>query len=464
MNRLTKTQFLHFLECPYEFQFIASNPKVLPAETEGDMLSIEEGFRFEKEVVNLLDFDNALPQYEFKTGEYYAKADLIQLIAPNEVIFYETKASTQIKEEHYWDIAFQKYVAEAAGYQVTAVFLVLANKEYDLEKNTLTKDLFVVHDITETIKEYSNHIPEKAQEAYNLLQEGAVPKNNHACANRVDCHYLIHNNEIPEWDISLIPRLNKTKFWDLWDQNIRDIKNIPEDYPLSKNQEEIADIIRHKKTIVKGEAIAKELRDLSYPLYFLDYETYAPSVPIFNGYSPYERFVFQYSLHVVEKAGADPTHFEYILESSNLKIESLIDALRKQIGSSGTIIVWNASFEKKCNALMGEHYSNHTEFFEDLNARIFDLMTIFSNGLYVDYRFKGSNSIKKVLPVLALELDYGNLNITTGEVASYRWKKAVIEKHEDYEEQAVLKDLLRYCKLDTYAMVAIYQKLVESIR
>ena len=373
------------------------------------------------------------------------------------------KASTQIKEEHYWDIAFQQYVAERAGYRVSAVFLVIANKEYKLKENTLTKDLFIVNDITDTIEEYSNQIPAKARDAYNLLQEDAVPPDHHACENGIDCLYLIHKNEIPEWDISLIPRLNKTKFWDLWDQNIRDVKDIPADYPLSKNQEEIADIIRHKKTIIKGEAIAKELNNLSYPLYFLDYETYAPSVPIFNVYSPYERFVFQYSLHVIEKAGAEPTHFEYILDSSNLNIESLIDELRKQIGSKGNVIVWNASFERKCNSLMGEHYPKHRVFFEDLNARMFDLMTIFSKGLYADYRFKGSNSIKKVLPVMAPELGYGNLNITNGEVASYRWKKAVIEKHEDYIEQETLEDLLRYCELDTYAMVAIYNRLINFL-
>jgi hypothetical protein len=88
-------------------------------------------------------------------------------------------------------------------------------------------------------------------------------------------------------------------------------------------------------------------------------------------------------------------------------------------------------------------------------------MEIFSNGLYVDYCFHGSNSLKNVLPVLIPKLSYKNLNIQDGTQAMMQWHKLVYKNNNLSEEQkqTIKTNLLKYCHLDTLAMVEIYKKL-----
>lgn len=92
---------------------------------------------------------------------------------------------------------------------------------------------------------------------------------------------------------------------------------------------------------------------------------------------------------------------------------------------------------------------------------MFDLMEIFSKNLYVDAAFKGSASIKKVLPVIVPELSYDSLGIRKGDQAVERWEKMIDADTPEEEKEQIAKDLLEYCKLDTLAMVRIYEKLME---
>lgn len=83
---------------------------------------------------------------------------------------------------------------------------------------------------------------------------------------------------------------------------------------------------------------------------------------------------------------------------------------------------------------------------------------VFQNN-YIDYHFKGSSSIKKILPVLVPELNYDTLNIQEGTMAMDTWSKIAFNEVEDQEKTQIRQDLLEYCKLDTLAMVEIYRVL-----
>ena len=78
---------------------------------------------------------------------------------------------------------------------------------------------------------------------------------------------------------------------------------------------------------------------------------------------------------------------------------------------------------------------------------------------------KGSYSIKYVLPALYPddpELDYSELSlIHKGDEASNAFLSL---KEKSPEEQSNIRAaLLEYCKLDTYAMVKIWEKFLEVI-
>ena len=108
-----------------------------------------------------------------------------------------------------------------------------------------------------------------------------------------------------------------------------------------------------------------------------------------------------------------------------------------------------------------EHCPDLAEQLLSFNERFLDLIIPFRTGGYYDLNFKGSFSIKSVLPVLCRdnkELTYENLEISDGGSASRTYKN--LQFLSEKEIQSKRNDLLKYCRLDTYAMYAIFAKLL----
>lgn len=217
--------------------------------------------------------------------------------------------------------------------------------------------------------------------------------------------------------------------------------------------------------INKGQ-ITRELQNLEYPLSFLDYETYGAAVPLFDGYEPHKHIVFQYSLHVLDAPDSEPRHLEYLIIDNEDPSPALLDQLVMHLPDQGSVIVWNKSFEMTKNREMAERYPEYREFIEDLNARVYDLMEIFSKGLYIHPDFHGSASIKKVLPVIVpdLEQGYSGLQISNGEGAMLAWYEIISGVIPNIDIEQIRQDLLAYCKLDTLAMVKIYEVLCRELK
>jgi hypothetical protein len=126
--------------------------------------------------------------------------------------------------------------------------------------------------------------------------------------------------------------------------------------------------------------------------------------------------------------------------------------------------VWNKTFEEShVNKHLAIRLPEYTDFLNSVNARIFDLMTIFSKQLHIHQDFHGSASIKKVLPVLVPELSYKELDVGNGSEAMNTWNKMVSGEMSEIEKREARKAMLEYCNLDTYAMYAIWKKLNEII-
>ena len=112
---------------------------------------------------------------------------------------------------------------------------------------------------------------------------------------------------------------------------------------------------------------------------------------------------------------------------------------------------------------MMEWIPEHNRYLEYINSHMFDLEKIFITD-YVDYRFKGSSSIKKVLPVLVPEFSYEDLDVKDGTMAMDVWGRMVLDEKFRDDIDETRKNLLAYCKLDTLAMVEIYKFLLQLIK
>ena len=186
-------------------------------------------------------------------------------------------------------------------------------------------------------------------------------------------------------------------------------------------------------------------------------------IPLYDGICPYEQVPFQYSLHYIEKESGELKHKEYLSEPDEDPRRILAERLIKDIPKDTCVLAYNMSFEKSVINKLSLMYPDLSEHLMNIHSNIKDLMIPFRNREYYNKDMHGSYSIKYVLPALFPNdetLNYKNLELVHNGTEAMNTFKDL--SNLDGEEQEYTKNrLLKYCELDTYAMVKIYEKLKE---
>ena len=192
------------------------------------------------------------------------------------------------------------------------------------------------------------------------------------------------------------------------------------------------------------------------PLYFLDYESIMPAVPMFDNSRPYQQICFQFSLHVQRKPGGELEHYEYLHNDQNTDPRpGLIRKLIETIGNTGSVIVYNQGFEQGRNTEMARDFPEYADQLQAINSRIVDLLIPFrERGLYRPCQ-NGSASIKQTLPAFVPEMSYANLGIHNGTEASDQFMAFMTEKQTPEQTKEMMSNLHEYCGQDTMAMVRL---------
>ena len=398
------------------------------------------------------------PQAVAVDGHYYARVDALVIDpASGACDIYEIKSSTSTKTEHLEDATFQALVV-GAQYALRDVYIVHVNGTYTRTGDLDLASFFTIVNVSQEVDGLREQIETARADAWHAAQQ-AAPDGLENCSKPSDCPCpSLCFPDLPAPSIFNLPRLGR-KARELQNRGILALEAIPADVGLSPMQD------RHRHAAVSGRAyvdtagIRAELDRLAFPLYFLDYETFNPVVPRYDGYHPYEHMVFQYSLHTLDAPGGLLRHHEFLAQTPGDPEAPLLESLSQALGPGGTVIVWNKTFEMGRNKEMGLRLPPYRSFLEDVNLRVYDLMEIFRQGLYVDGAFCGSASIKYVLPVLVPELDYQSLTIRKGDQAMLEWDAMVSGKKNAEECAETASALLAYCHLDTLAMVRIWEFL-----
>ncbi len=467
-QKLTKSNFRRYLECPNEFWLAFHHSELVESEISPDIaFRIRQGYEVERHFKELILGRNG-GSYQFQkkveSDRLFAKFDVFA----DDGHIYEVKSSKykdpgdskyrNAREVNLYDVGFQVYAARESGLEVSKAFLVLLNGDYILGENLDLDQLFIVEDVTEKVEELQADIALRIGAAFDLL--AGEPEIDYAnlCGNKLKCEYLkfaIPN--FPERVVTDIPRLQGKKLAGLLEAGIFDLFDVPDDYDLTATQRDYVDFLKSGVSKIDNSAIKEKLDELEYPLYFLDYETVNPCIPNIKGMSPLAQITFQYSLHIKADSDSELIHHEFLSDGGGNPPREIAENLAKVIGEKGSVIVWYKAFEMTRNAEMGMLHPEFAAFFESVNSRVFDLYEIFQQKLYRDPAMK-NNSIKSVLPALVPELTYMNLEIGNGGVAMARWFDEVY-KGDGEKKKAVMKSLLEYCKLDTLAMVKILEVL-----
>lgn len=420
----------------------------------------------------LTERPQVLFQGAFKSGDFFVQADVLKF---NDVLdgweLYEVKATNDVKREiphhHVNDLAFQKIVIENDGLKIVKAGVIHLNSEYRSHGKIDYDDLFIVAELTDEVLEAEQGVQEQMRdlETYLGMPEEAGCECLYRGRNAQCTTFAYSNPEVPEYSVHDINRIGGSKklFYDWIDRGIYKIEDIDNPQKLKGAKKAQYDAYMLGKPLIDRGAIEERLDELVFPLQFFDYEGYSSAIPRFDGFGAYEQVPFQYSLHTLHEDGT-LEHREFLITDPQKDLTlPLIRQMRADFDEKGTVISWYKSYESQRNNKLAELHPDHADFLEGLNDRMFDLMTIFSKSLYVDAAFKGSASIKNVLPVLVPELTYKALGIQKGDQAVERWEKMIDPETPADEKEQIAKDLLEYCKLDTFAMVEIYRFLKNLI-
>jgi len=357
--------------------------------------------------------------------------DVIQVVGQDEVDLFEIKSSTSAKPEHIVDLAFQMVVLEKCGFKVRNIAVIHVDNQYVRNGKVDPAGITATTDVTESVKTKRDFTLEKIDEALKVMALNECPDKSLLLADSSHFKEWLeiykYIEEPKDNSIYDLCRLDADTLDKLQSRDIKMIKDIPADLSLKSKQRLQVDALQQGHPSVDKKEIQDFLDSFTFPLYFLDYETMSSLVPYFDGLRPYQQLPFQYSLHILDAPDAEVRHVEYLHRSNSNPAQPLTEALMSHIGDTGTVVTWNMSFEKTCNTLLGELVPEHADFYTDLNDRIVDLMTPFSKSWYVDSGFKGSASIKKVLPVLVPELSHKILEISDGSTAQRLWMKTILD-------------------------------------
>lgn len=384
----------------------------------------------------------------------------------NSYSIYEVKASNEIDEKTYfYDLAFQVNLLRKTGLRIAGINLIYLNSEYVRSGDLDIVKLFKIDDVSEEINKICDVVALDMEKALTYLSNNSEPSGSCGCIykgrSKHCATFSYSNSQVPEYSVHDIARIgsSKKKLIELIDSNIFHIKDVPEHIKLSEIQRNQVDAYIFDKVLIKKNKIAEELEGFIFPLYFLDYETFPSAIPRFDGFSPYQQIPFQYSLHVLEFPNGELKHFEFLHSEADDPSRPFIKSLQNHIGNVGSIIVWSKKFECMINKELAERIPEAHSFIESINSRVYDLMNIFSKQYYVHKDFQGSVSIKKILPVLAPELNYKELEIQEGGTAAQSWNKIISASLDKNEKEKIIQDLKKYCERDTYAMYAIWKTL-----
>jgi len=478
--RITKTDYLNYLTCP-EFAWLEKHkPYAVDTEPSGyEQKLIRDGYEVEKYAQEIFP-DGQMSDHVFTKEHKPEKSCLFQptfvtddgLEARTDILqneesafnIYEVKSSTSIKEragrDHIRDVAFQKIVLERCGLTVARVNIIHLDSDYIREDGLDLEGIFKIEDVTDRVDDIKNRVADEIEDLKNLMQKDAIDEGSCSCRLKTrsnHCHaFTYFNGQKPATSIYNIPRISENKIRSLLNDGVEGMANVPAGFDLSEKQQIYVQAAKADTPQIDKNEIKQYLSEYTYPIHFLDYETYQPAVPKLKGTGPHSHTPFQASLHILSEDG-DLQHFEY-LNDELTHPKDLADFLQESVKENGSVVVWSDRFEKNRNKEMGEQFSAYKEFFMNLNERMVDQEDIFKTA-YVHPDAAGSTSLKSVLPALPVNISYDDLSIQGGTMAMEQWEGMVTSDMSDQEKGKRREELLAYCKLDTLSMVKIYQFL-----
>jgi predicted RecB family nuclease len=484
--KLSKSRFLAGLQCPLRLWYQAYHPELASeinsaqqavfdqGHQVGELATrlypgghlIEEDHLHHEEAVrntlkSLTDLKvKAIYEAAFLCDDVRCRVDVLERLRDGRWHLIEVKSTTSVKDVHLPDLAIQYYVLRASGLDISMAGLIHVNNQYVYDgKEIELKPLFSQTDMTKATLAQQAFISERLKELKAMLGKRDQPniKPSRHCKRPYDCEFWEHcTREMPHHWIMELTGISQCRFQELTAMGIESISDIPDSFPLTMIQQRI------RQSVIQGEAYVSEeleyeLRDVVFPVHFLDFETVSPAIPRYTGTRPYQAMPFQLSDHILDEQG-NLTHREYLCTEDRDPRETFSETLMDCLGERGSIFVYTNYEKEVIKGLMDQFPQFQASFMPTLE-RFKDLHAIIRKHFYHP-EFHGSFSLKSVLPALVPDMSYKGLNIQEGSEASLEFLRLIDPVTPKEEKKKIRQNLLDYCGHDTLAMVRIREALL----
>lgn len=367
----------------------------------------------------------------------------------------EVKSSTRVRPHQVTDAAIQAWVARGAGLDIARFDLAHVDKKFVYPGGNDYTGLFAHADVTEAIAPLQDEIPAWIDAAQRDVA-GPMPDIavGPQCTTPFACEFLDYcAPESAAYPVGLLPHSTKLARR-LRAEGYLDLRDVPPDRLEREDHQRI------RRVTVNGRAeldpaAAWVIAALPWPRYYLDFETVGPAVPLWPGTRPYEKIPMQWSCHRQEADGT-LVHLPPFLDTSGADPRrEFAQRLVAAVAAEGTIFVYNAAFERGVLMQMAAAFPDLAPALEGMARRLFDLLP-FARDHYYHPAMMGSWSIKRVLPTIAPDLDYHNLeSVQSGDMVEPAYFELIDRSTSAERKAALTSALLTYCERDTLGMVRL---------
>jgi predicted RecB family nuclease len=419
--------------------------------------AIEDRVRATKRAI---DNDGVEIIYEasFATNKLFVAIDILESSNDGFVVT-EVKSSTSVKDEHLQELVLQAYVIRQCGYQVSKLQLMHINRQCaypDLENLFITED--VTKDVTPLLKNVEKQIKSQAK-----VLSGSLPviQIGPHCSTPYECEFTSRCwADVPPHHVTTIYRLGSAKAFELVEQGFETINDLPDDFRLN------AVAARQRRAVVNNKLIVEPtlldaLKEFPSSIGFLDFETVALAIPVWDGCHPYDAVPVQFSFTSRDSKGAFQ-HSEWLADGSEDPREAIAEALVDACQDVKRIAAYNASFERKCIRHLSDAVPGLSADLDQIEERLVDLLPVVRNHVYHP-EFYGSFGLKSVFPVITGDDVYDTLEIADGALASWLLQSLLLEPHRftSEERRERREELLAYCRADTEGLAKLFYRLRE---
>ena len=368
----------------------------------------------------------------------------------------EVKSSTGVKSYHVDDVTVQSWVMDKAGCIPTSMALAYINNQFIYQGDGNYEGLFAEADLSDQVKPNMSQVQSWVDAAKKTLALSVEPTiaPGEQCTDPFTCDFISYCSppeEGVEYPVEILP-YGKAVAAQLRADGFKDLREVPAGLLSNPKHLKVHAVTCSGEALLEPEATA-QIKALPYPRYYLDFETIGFAVPIWAGTRPYMQLPFQWSCHI-EQADGSMAHEEFLDLSGNDPREMFAKTLVKAVSTHGPVIVYNAGFEGARIKELAAAFPHLASELLAIPERFFDLLPLARNHYYHP-DMKGSWSIKDVLPTIAPELDYANLEVSDGAMAQEAYKEAIHSQTTSERKEKVRHAMLKYCEQDTIAMLKI---------